>query len=322
MTGLGLNVYGGVHGLDPSQLHVVTAITNPVRFRSRYALYRDFAKRMEDAGVTFWTIEAAFGQRDHGVTTDDDFRHIQLRTTEELWHKENLLNLAIQRMPADAQYIAWVDADVQFTRADWAIETLHRLQQYDFVQMFSHAMDVGPNYEPIQSHLGFAYSYVHQLFSGQASDYCAQGHPGYAWAARRRSLDAVGGLIDWAILGSGDKHMAMGLIGKITESRPNGLSRGYIDELVEWEARAERHIKRNLGYVDGTINHFWHGRKKDRKYRDRWEILRDHQYDPRTDIKYDSQGIVALNDSEVRQLSLRDAIRAYFASRNEDTIEV
>src|SRR6202035_3379899 len=55
---------------------------------------------------------------------------------------------AILYNAAEAKYVAWIDADVKFNRPDWAQETMQLLQHYDVLQMFSHAQDVGPDYEP------------------------------------------------------------------------------------------------------------------------------------------------------------------------------
>jgi len=38
--------------------------------------------------------------------------------------------------PSDWKYGAWWDADFHFTRHDWALEAIHQLQLYDFVQCF------------------------------------------------------------------------------------------------------------------------------------------------------------------------------------------
>jgi hypothetical protein len=50
-------------------------------------------------------------------------------------------------------------------------------------------------------------------------------------------------------------------------------------------------------------------------YCDRWKILRDNDYDPSTDIVRDWQGVWQLAGNKPR---LRDDIRAYFRTRNED----
>jgi hypothetical protein len=86
-----------------------------------------------------------------------------------------------------------------------------------------------------------------------------------------------------------------------------------------WENRAEKHIRRNVGYVPGLLLHHWHGKKRDRKYADRWKIIIDNDYDPHYDLKEDWQGLWQLTD---RSFKLRDDIRAYFRSRNEDSIDL
>jgi hypothetical protein len=149
----------GLHVL-PDRLHVVTMLENPLRWRSRYWNYWMFERECEAAGAILHTAEVAFGERHFEVTQPGNPRHLQLRTTSEIWHKENALNLLMQRLPAEAKYVAWIDADVKFNRPDWAQETLQLLQHYDVLQMFSHAQDVGPNYEPLATTPGFLYKWV------------------------------------------------------------------------------------------------------------------------------------------------------------------
>lgn len=306
---------------DP--LYVVTMVSNPVRFRSRWKLYEDFARHVEHAGAVLHTAEIAFGDRDFALTEPDNPRHLQLRTSHELWHKENALNLAIQRLPADWKYVAWIDADVSFARHDWADETLHALQHYAVVQMWSHAQDLGPNHELLSTHQSFAYCHTHQLpespgngcYSKKRNRIVNLYHPGYAWAARREAIDAVGGLLDHCILGSADNHMACALIGCVDESLQPGLSPRYALLLQQWQARAERHIQRNVGYVPGTVLHHWHGSKESRRYLDRWKILISTGFDPDLDLKRDRQGPWQLTD---RSVELRDKLRAYFRQRDED----
>ena len=48
----------------------------------------------------------------------------------------------IKHWPLDWKYGATIDADFHFTRHDWALETVHQLQHYDFVQLFSSYADL------------------------------------------------------------------------------------------------------------------------------------------------------------------------------------
>lgn len=301
---------------ENAKLHVIAPISNPCRYKTRYKLYADFAKMCDDAGAVLHTVEAAFGNRPFAVTSPDNPRHIQLRTDSEIWHKENLINIGISRLPADWEYVAWIDADVSFARHDWVRETINLLQHYDVIQMFSTAQDLCPKHETFQRHRGFVYSYLHGFPPTKSY---ANWHPGFAWAAKREAINDLGGLIDMAILGAADRHMAFGLIGKIEQSLPGDkLDPVYMDELVQWQKRAESHVKRNVGYMNGTVFHHWHGKKKDRRYKERWQILIDNKYNPHHDLKRDWQMLWQLTDNNTK---LRDDIRAYFWARNEDSID-
>jgi len=304
-----------------SPLHVIAVVSNPVRFKSRYHLFRQFKEYVQKSGAVLHVVEQAFGERLHEVIEPTDPNHHLVRTGDELWHKENLINIGITKLPHDWKYVAWVDADVQFSRPDWVQETLQQLQHHWFVQMFSSAVDLGPNDEIIQQHKGFVYSWYQGRDAGPGSRY-ESWHPGYAWAACREAIDYVGGLIDWGIAGSGDRHMACAMIGKVDVSFHREMfqrNRNYVEMCREWQARSERYVRRDIGYVDTLLMHYWHGKKRDRGYKDRWRILVDNEYDPALDLKRDWQGLYQLTD---RSIGLRDDLRKYFRSRNEDSIDL
>jgi len=271
---------------------------------------------MEESGVALTTVEGVFGDRQPMIK---DAVHVPIRS--ELWHKENLLNIGFSRLHSTAKYVAWIDADVEFIQKNWADETLHALQHYDVVQPFSTALDLGPQrlgHTGVQLHKGFCYQYVtgKPIVIGKDYEFA---HPGFAWAARREALDKVEGLIDWTLLGAADHIMALALIGRTKDSIIGGLSQNYYSMAGHWQYLAEAQIKRNIGYVPGLLHHFWHGRKENRKYVDRWEILQRNQYDPKVDILRDTYGVIRLADNKPK---LRDDLREYFRQRNEDSQDI
>lgn len=317
--------------MDFSKFHVLTMISNPIRYSSRYKLYNAFREKIEKAGLTLWTVEVAFGDRPFTVTQSDDIYDLQLRTNSELWIKERALNLLVRKLSLvnpDWKYIAWLDADIEFVgdgggngEKAWWKETVQQLQHYKVVQLFQTALDLGPNGQTLKTHTSFAYKYLqgHSF----ANDYYANGHPGFAWAMRREAFEATGGFIDWGILGSGDRHMCTGWVNQIEHSLNHKCSPAYWRKLLDWQALSERNIRRSMGLVPGTIIHHWHGKKTDRRYGDRWKILVDTQYDPDRDIKTDAQGLWQLVDhGDVRSIELRDRIMKYFRARNEDSIDL
>lgn len=294
---------------------------------------------VEEAGVKLITVEQAFGERPFMVTTPDNPYNVQVRGVEELWLKENLINLGISRakqIDPLAREVAWVDADCHPVRPAirWFEETWHALQHYEFVQMWEWLINYGPEYEPVSGkQMGFMATYAHYGFevpeeknlSANPNGYgrLALGRPGLAWAANISALNQVGGLIDRCILGSGDWHMAHALVGAVKQfpGEYKKLS-AFGEHLLEWQTKCERWIKRDVGFVKGTVSHWFHGDKKDRQYGSRSKILVSNGYNPLTDVKYDSQGVLQLETWEPRQIKLRDQIRAYMASRNEDSITV
>lgn len=325
---------GSLRGKE--MLHVIVPINNYVRYESRYRLFEQFQEEMlANPNVQLWTVEVAFGDRRHEMTVADNPNHIQLRTHDELWHKENMINLAIARLPEDWEYVAWIDGDIRFiSNLNWATETLHVLQHYKVCQLFQNAIDLGPNGETLQVHTGFAYAWINGAKNlpslGHDPYYASNGysgnngcpfHPGFAWAARRDAINEMGGLFDISILGSGDFHMCMAWVGRVFDNIPEDyktIGKTYMQKLLNYQNNCERFIKRNIGYIDGTVAHEFHGKKRDRQYQSRWSILSENKFDPDKHIKKDHQGLWQLDPD---QIQLRDDIRRYFRNRLEDSVD-
>jgi hypothetical protein len=275
--------------------------------------------------VELYTVEIAFGNRDFVVTNVNDPHHVQIRTAHDLWHKENALNIGFQALPKDWKYAAWIDADVKFARPDWGDDTLHQLQRYDVVQMWTESQDLSDKHEVLSHHKSYVWCalndaprrtaplgyYVTPKLGAPRKFYW---HPGYAWAFRRSAFNALGGLIDWTILGGGDKFMADALMGQ-NPNLPKSLGPTGRRWLQIWRDRADKYIRGNVGYVDGLVLHAWHGAKNRRSYDDRGQILVKADFNPELDLKRDDQGLWQLTD---RSRDLRDGIRKYFTARDED----
>lgn len=318
--------------MNPDKFYVIAVCSNPCRYENRYKLFHQFKRDIEYQGAKLLVVEQAFGDRPFEVTERDNLMHLQFRSSQELWMKERMVNLGINylsQIDPDWEYVAWCDADIVFQRNDIVMETMQQLQHFQIVQMFAQCVDTGPNGEYIQTHNGFAYMYYLNNYEppanpGYGNNYGvtpkgAFWHPGYAWAARRSFIEKVG-LIDRAILGAGDHHMSLSLIGAGRFSLPAGITTNYWNMVMQWQELAGIHGRRSVGFVPGLITHAWHGAKRDRKYIERWDILVSNAYDPYWDISTDGQGLYQLNDFfDERSMRLRDDIRLYFRQRNEDS---
>jgi hypothetical protein len=353
----------GIHAY-PDRLYVCTMLENPLRWRSRYKNYWKFEKMCADAGAILYTAEIAFGGRDFEITEPGNPRHLQLRSHDELLHKENALNLLIQRLPATANKIATLDADIQFARSDWAQETLHLLDHYKVLQMFSHSMDLGPAGEPRCMHESFVMhelaNYPHhplatrgQIPPGPMNPPFVAGvsgarqhgpgctcppcpppyyepgkilwHPGFAWAWRKIALNQLGGLMDWLMGGAADHYMALALFNRLTNQLyfMERATKNYRAWAYEWQTRAERHIRRNVGYMPGVVVHDWHGPQQSRQYASRELLVGRLGFDPVKHIKRDWQGLWQLHDDgSLNYIQIRDGLRQYARMRDEDSNSV
>lgn len=320
---------------DLSKFVVITVLSNPIRYKRRYELYWRFEEMCRQADVKLITIEQAFGNRQFMITDPNNKNHLQVRSVEELWLKENMINLAVRHachIYPDIREVAWVDADCRPASPyrDWFEETWHELQHYEFVQMWETLIDLDYKHNPIGGpQPGFMANYVkygtpnpEDFRKINTSGYDGQrifGRPGLAWAANIDAFNKVGGLIDFAILGAGDWYMAHGLVGSMESARSEYAYGPYMSKLLDWQERAQRWIKRDVGYVAGTVYHDFHGEKALRYYGSRGQILNACKYNPDTDIKYDAYGMLQLETWDDRQIMLRDKIRAYFRARDEDS---
>jgi hypothetical protein len=323
----------------PEKLSVCTTLFNPARYRSRWRLYEDFALHMAASGVELYTCEIALGNREFVCTQADNPQHLQLRTQHVLWYKEQAVNLLVQRLPHDWTKMAYIDADLHFVRGDWANETLHALEEYPIVQMWSqlqyldaqhHAtgqlmrsfVDVWCECGPLPVTRGKVGHY-----HGDGSKRHPWGAPGGAWALRREAWDILGGLIDYCILGAADYWMACALTGQVRsildalEAGEHGFTPALAPDFLAYQHLAEtgrwhdRPLVENVGLVAGLILHHWHGPMSGRQYTTRGDILNTYHFDRHRDLKRVSNGLYGLTD---RVPALRRAIQRYFAHRDED----
>jgi hypothetical protein len=355
-------------------LYTLVPYFNPWRNKSRVKHTERALKHFHDSGCTIVFVETCFGRRESdfetlgldGTLTNCDIlgvsefrhKHVVLRTSDEFWHKEDAVNLGVQRaLPHNWQQMCWLDADIQFLRPNWVGECIQKLQHYAFLQPFSDARDVGPNYELLPqgyTHAqgpSFVNFWRHQTNRAPSPvirqdirnikrdlrrlerdieklehDLCPP-YPGpifygLAWACTRKAYDDVGGIFDKAVWGGSDYDMAHALTEQCAnlhlKAHPN-----YRKMLLEWEDRCRRYIRKNVGMMEGTLVHYWHGRKSERQYSEKRKLMGTANFDPLRHLKRDSNGLLVLHDDGSENFILfRDQMRRISKERNEDSNEI
>lgn len=302
---------GCLFGQD-CHLYVILPYFNFCASAKRRSLFTDFVVRYAHTERVRLVVVECLGTMPL-PSMPGVYLHIKTDSRDVLWIKESLVNVAINRLPKCWSYVAWVDADIQFINDRWARDTIDALHQFDIVQCFHTAIHLGPSGEPIKQDKSFGYMHLSSGTPYVKNDKYGFWHPGFAWACTRSAYTRMGRLIDWAILGSADRHMAFALTGRVLDSAPGNVHTNYKTLLAKYQ-HSVKGLK--LGWIPGTILHHWHGSLEDRKYKERWDILTQGKYDPIADIGLTKHGLVQYTLSGKR--FARDILK-YFKERNEDS---
>jgi hypothetical protein len=322
-------------------LHTISVYSNPLRSQTRKNSFQLFLNQFKHtSNIKLYIVEIAYGDRPFEIPHDNYYNVIQLRAKDIVWTKENAINVAVSHLPSDWKYAAYIDGDFHFTREDWALEAIEKMQHYDWVQLFSGYAFMTADYRPMWCRPSFAYCY-HNYFKCDRNKLAAVAQPlitsssddiaysksyngpnigavGGAWAWTKESFENVCGMIDFCVLGSGDLFTALGLVGCPFNNREEIIhcDPAYVNSIIHWTDNAYNVVRGNIGYIDNFITHTWHGDLRNRGYETRWKILEDNKFDPNADICYDDQGLVIWKGNKSK---LRDDVRQYFLSRNEDS---
>lgn len=288
-------------------LYVILPYFNFCGVSSRHRLFVECVQRLKGVHVV---IVEALSSRPLPCFRNV-FKHIKVRSSGALWIKESLVNIGIRSLPNTWSCVAWIDADITFTNPHWVKDTLRELETHDVVQMFERATYLGPVGEKTKTDRGFGYMYRTSEHPYHKTDRYGFWHPGFAWACTRSAWTRMGGLLDWAPLGSADRHMALALIEKVDWSAPGNIHPNYKMLLQFFQKKC---TGLSLGYVRGDILHHWHGSLENRKYRERWDILTRHKFDPLSDVEY-RDDVLCLTSRGAR---LQKEIEQYFIDRRED----
>jgi hypothetical protein len=283
------------------RLAAVACYFNPCGYRR----LRDNHRRFRAAwhGAPLFTVEVSYDGR---FDLQADW---QLHASEchILWQKEALLNWAVRQLPGRFDRVAWVDADLLFLNPDWAAATSRLLDEFPVVQLFERC-HYANRCGVIE---GVWPSLVHQRTCGSKQFGKQHGLPGGAWAARRDLLERHG-LYAGNVIGGGDTVFAQAVLGLPTPRRwPPGLRA----DARRWSRGVYREVAGRVGCTPGDVVHAYHGRREHRQYVERTAILRETEFDPRTDVRVGDRGLLEWSSSKPE---LHRRVRAYFESRRED----
>lgn len=295
----------------------VTCYFNPGGFISQRRNMELFSARLRQARIPLITVECAFDERPFELLERPDV--IQVRTTDVLWLKEHLLNLAIDRIPDCYDNVAWLDCDVLFSSKTWAADAEAALREAQVVQLFEKAIRLPPRAVTFQG-VGDQLPSVAAVCSADPTriegDRTQHGHTGFAWAARRDFLRSVR-LYEGCVIGGADHLMAHAFFGEWrSECVRQVLGSGKMfDHYQRWAESAFRATQGRVGVIPGELLHLWHGHPSNRRYLRREKELEDFAFDPDTDVDWSKSPPCWAS----HRRDMAEWARAYFLFRDEDS---
>lgn len=288
-------------------LNTIVVYYNFCNYISRYNVTKKFVDKYNDI-LELYIVELALENQDFKLTDKNNKNHLQLKTKNFLWYKENLINIAINKLlPKNWQHVCWIDCNLEFENDDFIGKTLDKLQQYDFVQMFSTIKYFDTNNDIIETYKSFIYSINTGL------DLSSK--PGGAWACTRKGYKKIGKLFDTSLCES-DCILAHAL----------GLKQNYYKNLnSKYTKNVDSYVQNIINnditvhFANNKVIYYWHGSQENRNYHVfRKNMIMKYNYDPENHINYDETGLIC--STVFCPEKLLKYYEKYFYSRREDSL--
>ena len=302
----------------------ITSYFNPTDSVNRLANFKSFRRELE---IPLIAVELSFGAP-FQLSSDDADILIQIDDGDVMFQKEKLINVGLRHLPQDTDFVAWLDCDLIFERG-WSKKAINTLTNHPIAQLFSRFYDIPRNvghgdFSPVGPALD---SLSFRLSKGATSGIVRETSPGrtsggflfgLAWAARADVI-ATTGLYDGCVVGNGDRAVAAAAVGEFSDSRDyQQMIPARYDHYLEWARGFHQIIQGNVGCVDTTLKHLWHGDLSHRQYKSRHAEFSKFDFNPYEDI-------TAAPDEAWRWSSDKPAMHEYlgeyFARRREDGAE-
>lgn len=287
------------------RLWSVTCFWNPLGWKSRKRNYKIFRDAL-DCPLLLVLGDDGSGSAASFVEGKDAEIILRVPIQSCLWHKESLLNLGIAKLPAEAEFVVWLDADVVFTNEHWIEQTCERLEKVAIVQPFSECVrlsrdaalqdglcaELPDGNREMKRQDGFYASLLKnpQQFSNSKK---YPGHPGFAMAARRDFLAAVP-LYEMMVFGGGDRMFAYGPTPFFPDIHYYRHVPLLLAHYASWKERCRKVSEERFAATPGRVLHLWHGDQRRRHYTTRWGLY-PQDFDPERHLVRDAHGLLCWN---------------------------
>lgn len=281
---------------------------NPRGYAAPVANYHRFVEGLGPLAAHLTTVELVLDDDRPLPPAASEFNIVLCgrRPRHCLWQKERLLSIAIESLPPQYDAVCWLDADILFQNQDWYAQTIELLQRHPVVQPFRTGIWLDEDGNPGRERESICSAFLREGRS-------ANGHPGFAWAARREIVED--GLLDRHITGGGDDIMRACWQGVWDSWNFRLVSPTMRRYSLRWGAKHYRRVREDMACVPGDVLHLYHGRIEHRNYSGRIRFLNTLRYDPERDVAVDDDGLLCWTGNNPR---LQDRALRWFSERRED----
>lgn len=291
-----------------SQMAVLVAVFDPTGSSNLIKNYQRFRDELTP-DVDVFVAEASYTGKFH---VQDAAIKVNATHRQVLWQKERLLNVLLDRLPPEYEYVMWADADIIFENDNWLKETISLLNTHDIVFPYSTITRLGADGKPERRQRAVPLVDQQGIRPG-APDWHKDRGQGFAWAFRREWLDHHR-FDDYCMNGAGDSHDYYAIKGDTKW----GLRHYSRETYPLWLERCKAIRGSRIACTNGHIVHLYHGNKNNRQYKPLEELLKQINFDPHRDIQISENSLWEWIGEESAYNVIRDSFykRQYEEDRN------
>lgn len=293
---------------------MLRCITSYFNVNNSQRVKDNFIKFRQNFNAPLTVVELAFDDQPFWI---DDAIQIRGNSSNLMWQKERLLNIALASLPPKVDQVAWIDADVIFQNKNWFKLAQDKLDRFPIIQLFSNVYETNTNNDPVNTGEGYVYKkYKNKQYDLSEIPYNKKidcGKFGLAWAANLSEIPE--GLHDFSIVGASDIHQVIAWEGAWDNYHINLMPDKYRKEIISQSMSMFLRIKGNLSFIPGHIEHLQHGTLSNRNYEGNQVILRDYDFSIEEDIHIDINNLWQWKSDKP---DLQKAVADIFYTRHED----
>jgi len=265
---------------------------NTAQTEHLYELHNNFRNYARSYGINFQTVETIFPGQKFQLTEPNNQPHdLQYHADWIFAMRENLVNVGIKHLPADWEFMAWIDQHIFWLDPYWFEKCIWLFSHKNIVHMLE-SNDFWSAQNTTDYHLeGFGKLY--NLYGNRFANYDPR-QCGLAWGMRREIFDELGGLLDICIGTKCDLYQNYAYTGQRYTLQATGTE--YVGMLSAWQDHAIQVYKKSLGYLPSKVVHFRHcfDNCKTSEYHLHVQALMTYRYNPKTDLNRDEEGRLTL----------------------------